>query len=42
MELAEETEVAGGNRPQHDSVHHKSYMNQPAIEPGPPRLKAKD
>jgi hypothetical protein len=39
-ELAEETEVLGGNLPQHHFIHHKSLMTWPGIEPGQPRWEA--
>jgi hypothetical protein len=37
-----ESEVLGGNLPQRHSVHHKSHMTRPEIEPGPPRWEAVD
>jgi hypothetical protein len=30
------------NLPQCHSVHHKSHMNRPGMEPGPPRWEAGD
>jgi hypothetical protein len=39
-ELAAETEVLGENSLQCHSVHHKSYMTWPQIEPGHPEWEA--
>jgi hypothetical protein len=35
LELAGETEALGENLPQRHSVHHKSHMTGPGLEPGP-------
>jgi hypothetical protein len=40
--IAGETEVLGENLLQRYSVHHKSHMNRPGFEPGPPRWEASD
>jgi hypothetical protein len=40
--LVGETEVLGKNLPQHHYVHHKSHMNRPRFESGPPRWEASD
>jgi hypothetical protein len=42
METAGETEVLGENSSQCHSVHHKSHMMRPGIEPGSPRWEAGD
>jgi hypothetical protein len=36
-ELAGETEVLEESLHQYHSVHHKSHMTWPGLEPGPPR-----
>jgi hypothetical protein len=33
---------SGKNLSQYDFVHHKSHMDRPGIEPGPPRWEAGD
>jgi hypothetical protein len=40
--LEGETEVIGENLPQRYSVHHKSHMTRPGLEPGPPLWEASD
>jgi hypothetical protein len=40
--LAGETEVLGENLPQRPSVHYKSHMTRPELEPGPPGWEASD
>jgi hypothetical protein len=40
--VAGETEVLRGNLPQCRSVHHRSHMTWPRLEPGPPRSEAGD
>jgi hypothetical protein len=42
LELAGETEVLGEIVPHRHFVHHKSHMNRPELEPGPPRWEASD
>lgn len=36
-DLAGEAEAPGENPPQRHSVHHKSHMTWPGIEPKPPK-----
>jgi hypothetical protein len=40
--LVGEIEVLGENLPQRHSVHHKSHLTRPGLEPGPPRWEASD
>jgi hypothetical protein len=40
--LAGETEVLEKNLSQRYSVHHKSHMTRPGLEPGPPRWEESD
>jgi hypothetical protein len=40
--FAVETEVLAENMPQLQFVHHKSHMNKPGLEPGPPEWEASD
>jgi hypothetical protein len=41
-ELVGETEVLGENLPQCHFLHHKSNMNTPGLESGPPLWEADD
>jgi hypothetical protein len=34
--------IGRGNLPQRHFLHHKSHMNRPGFEPGPPRWEACD
>jgi hypothetical protein len=42
MKIGRGTEVLGENLPQGHSVHHKSHMTRPELEPGPLRWEASD
>jgi hypothetical protein len=42
IKIGGETEVLGENLPQHHSVHHKSHLTRPRLEPGPPQWEASD
>jgi hypothetical protein len=41
-ELVGKTEALGGNLPQRHLVHHKSHITWPGIEPGLPKLEARE
>jgi hypothetical protein len=42
MKIGRGTKVHGENLLQGRFVHHKSHMNRPGFEPGPPRREASD